>query len=118
MDRRATEDPIQVLLRGPIPPELLEPGYNPTSFWRDRTGWRLRWLSTVLAVAGAGFFGSMVAGFAQPEIHYAIHLVGRTALYIIGGAALFWTWIAILNWRGHVGHARRTPGHMNESVHE
>lgn len=122
VDRHATKAPMQVLLRGPIPPELLEPKYNLTSFRRDLTGGGLRWLSTVLAVAGTGLFiahfGSMVAGFAPTEVHYPIHLVGRTALYVTGGASLFWTGIAILNWRGHVGNARRTPGHMNESVHE
>lgn len=83
------------------PPEFLGPGYDLTAFRRDSTGGGLRWLATILAVAGGGMLPCMVTGIAPPVVHYPIHIEGPAALWSVGGASLFWSWIAILNWSGH-----------------
>lgn len=88
-------------------PEFLGPGYDLTAFRRDLTGGRLRWLSTVLAIASAGLFGSMVAGIAPLEMPIPIPIQGPAVLWVAGGALLFWMWVAVVNWWNHRHGSRR-----------
>jgi hypothetical protein len=88
-------------------PEFLGQGYDLTTFGRDLSGGKLRWLATVLAVASGVLLVGMAAGIVPMEIYYPIHIEGLATPWVVLGAFLIWTWLAFVNWRAR---SRRSEG--------
>jgi hypothetical protein len=73
------------------------------AFGRELFGGTLRWLATVLAVVAALFLVCMLAGYLPAEAHWPVRARGTTATMLVLVALIFWSVIAVVNWRSHAG---------------
>ena len=80
------------------PRELGDPAYSYDDFTHETTGGGLRWLATSLAVLSAGVLAAMLLGWWSLEIHWPLHLKGRSAVVAMSMALIVWTVLALWNW--------------------
>jgi hypothetical protein len=75
---------------------------------RELVGGSLRWLATVLTIAGVLMLIGMYAEILPDEAYWPVQPHGTTSWVIAVFAVAFWMVIAVLNWRSHAKRPRRT----------
>lgn len=89
--------------QAPRRPQLGDADYDATAFLHELFGGSLRWIATILAVVAALFLACMLAGYLPAEAYWPVRVSGTTAALLVVVALVFWSVIAVVNWRSHAG---------------
>jgi hypothetical protein len=79
--------------------DLSDPSCSLADFQVQLTCGRLRWLCSVLAVAGLGLLGYQLTQKDPLEVYFPIHLKGRAAIWLLCLGSIARLLLAILNWK-------------------
>jgi hypothetical protein len=79
--------------------DLSDPSYNLKDFHVQLTSGRLRWLCTILAVAGSGLFAYQLTQKDELEVYFPIHLKGNVAMCVLGAGSMVMLLLAVVNWK-------------------
>jgi hypothetical protein len=87
----------------PRQPQFGDPDYDLAAFYRDVFGGGLRWLATVLAVAGAVLATCLLTDLLPRDMEIPfLHVKGTTAIAVVILVTILWLVIAVVNWRSHL----------------
>jgi hypothetical protein len=78
--------------------DLSDPSYNLADFHVQLTSGRLRWLCTILTVAGLGLFAYQSTQKDELEVYFPIHLKGKVAMWVLGVGSMVLLLLAVVNW--------------------
>ena len=85
--------------KGPDKKDLSNQTSNHAQFLAQATSGPLRWLATILAVAGFIFLIWTFFDRGEHEVFFPFHLKGRELYWTMGIATAFWLLMAIVNWK-------------------
>jgi hypothetical protein len=79
--------------------DLTDPSYNFADFRVQLTSSRLRWLCSVLAIAGFGVLVYQLTQKDELEVYYPIHLKGKAAMWLLTFGSITMLLLAVVNWK-------------------
>ena len=82
-------------------PQFGDADYNLAAFGREVCGGRLRWFATVLAALSAILLIGVFAGLLPADLQLPVNVTGGTAKVIVFCVLVFWSMLAVINWRAH-----------------
>jgi hypothetical protein len=85
--------------KDPAKKDLPDPTFSLADYRAQCTNGSLRWVATVLAGAGLGFFAWSCFDQGEQEVFFPIHLKGRALYWVMGIATAFWLLMAVVNWK-------------------
>jgi len=86
--------------------DLSDPSYSLADFHVQLTSGRLRWLCSVLTVAGLGLLGYQLTQKDPLEVYYPIRLKGTAAIWVFCLGSLAMLLLAVLNWKSWLKHKK------------
>jgi hypothetical protein len=75
-----------------------EPEHRDADFRVQTFGGRMRWLASILALAGLGLFAYLLTEGRNARLDFPFQIKGQAALWTVGIAFAIWFAIAVLNW--------------------
>jgi hypothetical protein len=85
--------------KGPDKKDSLNPTSGHAHFFVQATSGPLRWLATILTIAGFIFLIWTFFDRGEHEVFFPFHLKGRELYWTMGIATAFWLLMAIVNWK-------------------